>query len=114
MFNQSLHKYATKENSTTKLKGNFIYLVVNPAIGTATRRGKITLTRITHQARNYATIVSKKWCCLLINYCLIPINVTQVDNPNNSKLISKTDMLTIIAYSNCAYSLLRAPVDYNS
>lgn len=57
--------------------------------------------------------MSKQWHCLLVKRSLSFINPWKIHYPNHSKFVSKTNMKTIIAYSNCTHSLLRTPAIYH-
>lgn len=69
---------------------------------------------MTNQASNDATVMSKNWCCFLINQNLIFIKAIQIQGPNNTKFVSKTYKQAILTYSNCTHSLLRAPVTFKT
>lgn len=69
---------------------------------------------ITNQASNDAAVMSKNWCSFLDDQYLIFIKAIQIQDPNNTKFVSKTYKQAILAYGNCTHSLLGAPVNLNN
>lgn len=69
-------------------------------------RGHVSIC-ITYQASNDATIVGKHRCWLFVDHSWTLMQAFQFHNPDNSKFVSKTNILTIIAYCNCSHSFFR-------